>query len=92
MINKIKKCKINIIKLFIFIAIIFLGKNVIYAKSQYVEGINAFPESYQTYLQNLHSIHPNWKFVAVYTDLDWQNTVDNETVDRRSLVKRVKKI
>ncbi len=37
-----------------------------------------FPESYKPYLRDLHAQHPNWKFVAVQTNLDWNTVVENE--------------
>ena len=40
--------------------------------TQYVkEGIDAFPESYKPYLEELQELHPNWKFKAYYTGIDW---------------------
>ena len=80
------KRNIFIFRCLTFISLIFLLKNGIYAKSEYKDGINSFPESYQVYLRQIVSSHPNWKFKAVYTNLDWQNVVDNESVDRKSLV------
>lgn len=38
-----------------------------------------FPESYKTYLRTLHAKYPNWKFVAIHTNLDWNTVVANET-------------
>lgn len=37
-----------------------------------------FPESYKPYLRKLHELHPEWKFVAVHTGLEWQDVVENE--------------
>lgn len=37
-----------------------------------------FPESYKPYLRELHSLHPNWKFTAVQTGLDWNTVIENE--------------
>lgn len=37
-----------------------------------------FPESYKPYLRELHAQHPNWKFVAVQTGLDWNTVIENE--------------
>lgn len=37
-----------------------------------------FPESYKPYLRELHTQHPNWKFVAVQTGLDWNTVIENE--------------
>ena len=57
-----------------------------YTPSKVVEGISAFPADYQSYLNELSKKHPNWKFFAVYIYLDWNSVVENEMVDRRSLV------
>lgn len=37
-----------------------------------------FPESYKPYLRDLHALHPEWKFVAVQTGLDWNTVIENE--------------
>lgn len=44
-------------------------------------GIDAFPESYQIMLNKLveNTGHTNWKFKALYTDIDWNDLVENET-------------
>lgn len=42
------------------------------------EGIENFPASYQPYLQELQKKYPNWKFIALYTGLDWKYVIDNE--------------
>lgn len=43
-----------------------------------------FPESYRSYLRNLHAQHPNWEFVALHTNLQWNTVVKNQInpVDR----------
>lgn len=43
------------------------------------EGIDAFPESYQPYLQALQEAHPAWRFVAFDTGLTWDEVLDGET-------------
>lgn len=43
-----------------------------------------FPASYQTYLKQLHAKHPNWVFVAVNRDLDWDDIVEAESVSGSS--------
>lgn len=50
------------------------------------EGIESFPESYQPYLYELQKNHPNWRFISVYTNLDWNYVLDNENKFGRSLV------
>ncbi len=43
-----------------------------------------FPESYQTYLKQLHAKHPNWVFVAVDRNLNWDDIVSAESVSGTS--------
>ena len=75
--------------------VIYDGQNVGYVSSQYVaeyskitkndpeycnylKGIG-FPESYCPYLSYLHSIHPNWRFIASNTGLDFYTAVNEES-------------
>ena len=37
-----------------------------------------FPESYKPYLRAMHADHPNWKFVAVKTNIDWSTVTSKE--------------
>lgn len=37
-----------------------------------------FPESYKPFLRELHTLHPEWKFVAVQTGLSWETVLENE--------------
>ena len=39
-----------------------------------------FPESYKSGLRALHAAYPNWRFVAVHTNLDWAAAITNESV------------
>lgn len=48
--------------------------------------IEQFPESYRTALTALKQAHPNWTFVKMNTNLDWNTVVANEMVDGRSLI------
>ncbi len=48
--------------------------------------LNAFPASYQPYLQSLIAAHPNWSFVPMDTGLDWSTVVRNEMTPARNLV------
>ena len=43
-------------------------------------GINNFPDSYKVLLQKLvnKTGHKNWKFIAFYTDIDWNELVSEE--------------
>lgn len=41
--------------------------------------LDTFPISYQPYINALKAEHPNWIFKAVYTNLDWEQSVQHET-------------
>ena len=45
-----------------------------------------FPESYKSSLRSLHTTYPNWKFVAVNTNLDWATVITNESVVGRNVI------
>lgn len=74
-------------KIFIFtiILILFYINFTSYA-SQKLEGISNFPESYKPYLIELQKRYPNWKFIALYTNLDWTNAINSENVYGKNLV------
>lgn len=42
-------------------------------------GIDAFPESYKTYLRAIQEQHPKWTFDAYYTGISWSDLVTYET-------------
>jgi len=42
--------------------------------------ISAFPESYKSYLRELHKKYPNWEFKAIKTGLDWSTVITQESV------------
>lgn len=46
---------------------------------EYKAGIENFPESYRPYLYALQEKHPNWKFTAMYTGLDWNTVITKES-------------
>lgn len=48
--------------------------------------IAGFPESYKQDLRNLHAYYPQWRFVPVYTGLDWNEAVSQENVLGKSLI------
>lgn len=50
------------------------------------DGIENFPDSYKPYLIELEKRHPNWKFTALYTNLDWTYVIDNENQFGKNLV------
>lgn len=41
--------------------------------------IQQFPESYRVYLRALHKAHPTWTFVALPTNLTWNEVVSKES-------------
>lgn len=44
----------------------------------YEEELAKFPESYRSYLNDLHKQHPNWRFYAINTNLDFNDVVAKE--------------
>ncbi len=48
-------------------------------KQETKQGVEAFPESYKTYLNELHDLHPNWTFTAFNTGMTWQDFISKET-------------
>ncbi len=58
------------------------------ADSSNSNGISEFPSEYQTLLNNLvkKTGHTNWKFKMLYTDLDWNTVIENETVHLRNTI------
>lgn len=48
--------------------------------------ISQFPASYQSSLAQLKAAHPNWVFVKMNTNLDWEYVIDQEDYKDRSLV------
>ncbi len=51
--------------------------------TQYVKsGISAFPESYKTYLNELHELHPNWIFKAYYTGIPWSELTSSQAENK----------
>ena len=77
---------------YIFISILFLLISVVLfiyfqvVASSKLDGIDNFPSSYQPYLKELAKKHPNWKFVALYTNLDWNYVIEQENVFGKNLV------
>jgi len=45
-----------------------------------------FPSDYQAYIDELQRKHPTWQFQALYTNLDWNYVIQNETVFGKNLV------
>ena len=78
----------NKIKIFSFttiLGIVLLFSNNVQASTK-KEGIDNFPADYQPYLRELSKKHPNWKFTALYTNLDWNYVINEENKFGRNLV------
>lgn len=54
--------------------------------SNKLDGIENFPTSYQPYLRELAKKHSNWKFKALYTNLDWTYVINQENIYGKNLV------
>jgi beta-N-acetylglucosaminidase len=72
-------------KIIIFFLICLMFNSKVQAATK-VSGISNFPSSYQGYLETLSIKHPNWKFEALYTGLDWNYVIDEENVFGKNLV------
>ena len=83
-ITKNKKIVITIIIILLMSVGIFIYSKVV--ASTKLNGIENFPTSYQSYLKELTKKHPNWKFTALYTNLDWNYSVSQENVFGKNLV------
>ncbi len=74
---------IIILFLLIFSSIFICFKSQASTKT---DGIESFPASYKPYLIELQKKHPNWKFTAMYTNLDWNYVIDQENIFGKNLV------
>ena len=88
---------LSIINIIIIIVTMFNTKVFAQTKYNQVEipatqirknGINNFPESYKKLLKKLvnKTGHTNWKFVALYTDIDWNELVSKESQDLKNTI------
>lgn len=72
---------------FIILGILMIGQfTTISYSADRRDGIDSFPSSYQPYLRELQKNHPNWRFISLYTDLDWNYVIDNENEFGKNLV------
>lgn len=75
----------------LIISMTYISKNVygiIYnnlptSETKYDQNDNSsvFPDSYKQYIKDLKAKYPNWTFKAVYTKLDWNQTVNHESYE-----------
>lgn len=77
--------KIKLFALTIILGVVLLFSNNVQASTK-KEGIDNFPADYQPYLRVLAKKHPNWKFTALYTNLDWNYVINEENKFGRNLV------
>lgn len=71
---------------FAFLMLLTSVCTVAYAADSFEISIAAFPESYKTYLRELHQKHPKWQFQPLLTGLDWSEAVEAENKPNQSLV------
>jgi len=45
-----------------------------------------FPEEYREYLREIHAKHPLWVFEAQHTGLDWEASVEAESIPGKNLI------
>lgn len=50
---------------------------------------SVFPESYKQYIKNLKVAHPNWTIKALYTGLDWTESVRQESYEVKTGISAV---
>ena len=86
-INRNKKI-IYISIILVIITVMFIFFNFVLKKEVTASsnGIDNFPDSYKPYLEEIAKKHPNWTFVALYTNLDWEYVIENETEFGKNLV------
>ena len=82
---------INIVKYFVIITFSILVVTILFYYSKVIastkkDGIENFPISYRPYLTEISKRHPNWKFTALYTNLDWNYVIDQENIFGKNLV------
>ena len=78
-----KKFIISVI-ICLFFSVFLFGKNVMGRITEnlpvsYIS--DTFPDSYMPYINQLKAQHPNWIFKAVYTGLDWNETIKHESYE-----------
>ncbi len=66
--------------------LLLIAFNIEIKASTKKDGIENFPTSYQVYLKEISKKHPNWKFRALYTNLNWNDVITKETEYGKNLV------
>ncbi len=81
----LKKVKVVLYSIIIILFIVLVFPYKVEASIK-KEGIENFPSNYQPYLRELLKKHPNWKFTALYTNLDWNYVISCENQFGKNLV------
>ena len=50
----------------------------IYYSAEAKDEIESFPQSYRPYLEELKKKYPNWSFTPLYTNLNWNDVINQE--------------
>ena len=80
-----KHKKIYVITILYILLIVF---TIIQVNSQAEpkNNLSSFPKSYRPYLEELQKKYPNWNFVPLNIDLDWNYVIDQENQFGKNLV------
>ena len=81
-----KKIGYGLCVIMIILLMVYICNEKYVVEANKVEGIENFPESYRSYLEELKKNHPNWTFTALYTNLDWEYVIQNENKFGKNLV------
>ena len=82
--NRLLDIILFILLIIFLLSYYFLFKNDTIAKEN--NRINEFPDSYKPYLEELSKNHPNWEFIPLYTNLDWNYVISEENKFGKNLV------
>lgn len=55
-------------------------------EAAFEESIKGFPESYKSQLRLLHEQYPKWSFVPLFTGLDFETVIENESKAGRNTI------
>lgn len=86
-IKNIKIILVFAIMFFIMIEIYLKSSSFARERTEDLSNLTNYPEIY-TNIQELKAAHPNWTFTLLYTGLNWNDVIENETtaLHTRSLV------
>lgn len=80
---------ILILTILVYFIISIISDNNVQAgtRTEDLSNLTKYPEIY-TAIQEIKTVHPNWSFTVLYTGLDWNTVLYNETtaVHTRSLI------